>query len=94
VKSTPVVNFINILRAAFAPIFLRQKNNKAKLWRKAVKNTFARKQRAKNVGEIDPWMHAKRIRSKNEYCFYLVHLPLPSLLVLATAITKFSVKKR
>jgi len=32
VKLTPVVIFINILWANFAPIFLRQKNYKAKPW--------------------------------------------------------------
>jgi len=44
VKLTPVVNFINILLAAFATIFLCQKNTKPNCKkRKAEQNTFAQK---------------------------------------------------
>jgi hypothetical protein len=43
----PSVNFINVLRTRFCMKFLRQSQNVSR------KRTFARKKRAKNVGEID-----------------------------------------
>jgi len=44
VKSTPGVNFINILRKPFVPIFLRQKITKPKHYkRKAAQSTFVQK---------------------------------------------------
>ncbi len=43
----PGVNFTNILRAAFAPIFLRQKSTNFKSqYKKASRKTFVRKTRA------------------------------------------------
>jgi len=48
-----VVNFINILRAAFAPIFLCQKiTNPNCTYGKASQNTFVQKRRKYNVDEI------------------------------------------
>jgi hypothetical protein len=53
-KLTPVVNFTNILQAAYAPIFLRQKSTNLKSkYKKALRKTFVRKSCAYNVGEID-----------------------------------------
>jgi hypothetical protein len=50
----PGVNFTNILRAAFAPIFLRTKSKNLKSkYKKASYETFVRQSRAYNVGEID-----------------------------------------
>ncbi len=46
-KRTPWVNFTNVLRAAFAPIFLRQKSINLKFKYKSVsRKTFVRKSRA------------------------------------------------
>jgi len=46
VKLTPGVNFITILQAAFAPLFLHQKITKPNCYyRKAVQNTFLQKRR-------------------------------------------------
>jgi hypothetical protein len=40
-KLTPAANFTNILRADFAPIFLRQKSTKLKhKYKKAARETF------------------------------------------------------
>ncbi len=48
------VNFTNILRAAFAQIFLCQKSTNLKCkYKKAAVKTFARKSCAQNVGKID-----------------------------------------
>ncbi len=50
----PCVNFTNILRAAFAPIFLRQKSTNLKCkYKRAARKTFIRKRRESNVGEIE-----------------------------------------
>jgi hypothetical protein len=49
----PGVNFTNILRAAFAPVFLRQKSKNLKSkYKKALCETVVRKSRAYNVGEM------------------------------------------
>jgi hypothetical protein len=63
---TPGVNFTNIFRAAFVPIFLRQKitNLKCK-HKKTVLETFVRKSRMQNVGEID------RRSQSNQTFFFL-----------------------
>jgi hypothetical protein len=51
---SPVVNFINILQAAFAPIFFSQKITKPNCnKRKAVQSTFVQKRHTYNVDEID-----------------------------------------
>ncbi len=53
------VNFTNILRAAFALIFLRQKSTnllpRFTKYKKASRKTFLRKTRAYNIGKIDTW---------------------------------------
>ncbi len=52
----PVVNFINILRAAFVPIFLCQKTMKPNCTlRKAWEKTFVQKVERKMLDEIDTW---------------------------------------
>jgi hypothetical protein len=53
-KLTQGVNFTNILIAAYAPIFLRQKTTNLKCKnKKAASKAFVRKRHASNVGEID-----------------------------------------
>ncbi len=42
-KLTPVVNFINILQAAFVPIFLRQKLQSQTVFREKLKKHFCTK---------------------------------------------------
>jgi hypothetical protein len=49
-----VLNLTNILRAAFAPILLRQDSTNLKCkFKKDAGKTFVWKSSAKNVGEID-----------------------------------------
>ncbi len=53
-KLTPGVNFINILRLPFAPIFLHQKITKPKCYqRKAAQFAFVQNICTLNVDEID-----------------------------------------
>jgi len=65
--STPVVNFINILQAAFAPIFLCQKIAKPNCnEKKAAQNTLVQKVENKMLMKLTPvWnksFHAKKFK--------------------------------
>jgi len=55
-KLTPIVNFINILRAVFELIFFHQKKSKPNCdERKAAQSTFVQKRLWENVDESDTW---------------------------------------
>jgi hypothetical protein len=55
VKLTPRVNFTNILLAAFAPLFLRQKSTNLKSqYKKALRETFVQKAAHKMLVKLTP----------------------------------------
>jgi len=54
-KLTPVVNFNNILRTAFSPIYFCQKNTKPNFsYRKAMQNTSIQKAANKMLAKLTP----------------------------------------
>jgi len=72
--NNPVVNLINILRAAIAPIFLRQKSYKAKLWlEKSCTKQFCSKEGArKMLMKLTPdrMIESKKTYRWNTYLYY------------------------
>jgi len=55
IKLTPVVNFINVLRAAFSQIFLHQKITKLKhKWKKAAQRLLYEKGTCKMLMKLTP----------------------------------------
>jgi len=66
----PEVNFTNILRASFLPIFFCQKITKPNCnYRKSVQNTFVLKSCSKNVGKIDTLRLPATIRRMTKMSF-------------------------
>jgi len=52
-KWTPLIDFINILQAAFGPIFLRKKNQSQTVIREKLRKALSYKKGVSNVDEID-----------------------------------------